>query len=448
MGQLVFQATLGGQVNLVGPNTASTYNINVPAVAGNMVTTGDTGTVTNTMCATSVYTAPGTIGSGTPNTGAFTTLSGSTSVTTPIVKSASSLTLQTNGTTTAVTIDTSQNVGIGATPSAWYNTGNLQVGSYAAFYTNSSLGSTELTSNTYRSASSTWNYIAANYASRYQQYDGTHRWSTAASGSVGGAVTWSESMRIDSSGNVGIGTSSPAPGGLTIYKASTPYVKVQDGTNYVNIGVDTASGGYAFYNSYSGHKFLVNTGVTEAMRIDSSGNLLVGTTSSSIAASPGIKLGQSATAATIGIVTDTAANTGSYHLYNVNATNNGYRFYVNTNGGIANFSANNVNLSDERTKTNIQDAGGYLAKICSIPVRTFKYKDQTDDLLNLGVIAQEVEAVAPELVDVSGFGETPEDGVPLKAIYQTDLQYALMKCIQEQQALITQLQADVAELKG
>lgn len=51
MGQLVFQAALGGQVNLVGPNTASTYNINVPAVAGNMVTTGDTGTVTTTMLA-------------------------------------------------------------------------------------------------------------------------------------------------------------------------------------------------------------------------------------------------------------------------------------------------------------------------------------------------------------------------------------------------------------
>jgi hypothetical protein len=51
MGQLVFQAALGGQVNLVGPNTASTYSINVPAVAGNMVTTGDTGTVTTTMLA-------------------------------------------------------------------------------------------------------------------------------------------------------------------------------------------------------------------------------------------------------------------------------------------------------------------------------------------------------------------------------------------------------------
>lgn len=51
MGQLVFQAALGGQVNLVGPNTASTFNLNVPAVAGTVVTTGDTGTVTTTMLA-------------------------------------------------------------------------------------------------------------------------------------------------------------------------------------------------------------------------------------------------------------------------------------------------------------------------------------------------------------------------------------------------------------
>ena len=112
----------------------------------------------------------------------------------------------------------------------------------------------------------------------------------------------------------------------------------------------------------------------------------------------------------------------------------GTRAEIRSNGGLANYSANNANLSDARTKTDIVDAGNYLAKICAIPVRTFKYKDQTDDLLNLGVIAQEVETIAPELVDVSGFGETPEDGIPLKAIYQTDLQYALMKAIQELKA--------------
>jgi hypothetical protein len=38
MGQLTFQATLGGAVNLVGPNTASNFNLNVPAVASTIAT--------------------------------------------------------------------------------------------------------------------------------------------------------------------------------------------------------------------------------------------------------------------------------------------------------------------------------------------------------------------------------------------------------------------------
>jgi hypothetical protein len=173
MSSLVFQATLGGQVNLNGPNTASTFDIAVPATTGTMVTTGDSGTVTNTMLAGSIANAKLTnssvtvgstsialgatsttldgvnVGATTPGTGAFTTLSasstvsgagfstylasppaiggtaaaagtftilsGTTSVTTPIVKSASSLTLQSNGTTTAVTIDTNQIMLLGAT---------------------------------------------------------------------------------------------------------------------------------------------------------------------------------------------------------------------------------------------------------------------------------------------------------------------------------------------
>jgi hypothetical protein len=47
MGQLVFQATLGGQVNLVGPNTASTFNLNVPAVSSTLATLTGTETFTN-----------------------------------------------------------------------------------------------------------------------------------------------------------------------------------------------------------------------------------------------------------------------------------------------------------------------------------------------------------------------------------------------------------------
>ncbi|NBO29479.1 MAG: hypothetical protein EBV10_09600, partial [Synechococcaceae bacterium WB6_1A_059] len=47
--------------------------------------------------------------------------------------------------------------------------------------------------------------------------------------------------------------------------------------------------------------------------------------------------------------------------------------------------------------------------------------------------------VIPELINNDGFGETPEDGIPLKTIYQTDLQYVLMRCIQEQQVIINEL---------
>ena len=113
------------------------------------------------------------------------------------------------------------------------------------------------------------------------------------------------------------------------------------------------------------------------------------------------------------------------------------RAYLLSNGGIGNYSANNVNLSDRREKTDFNPAGEYLSKICAVPVQTFKYLGQTDSELNLGVVAQDVQVVAPELVTESNWG-TEENPKMRLSIYQTDLQYALMKCIQEQQALITQ----------
>ena len=123
----------------------------------------------------------------------------------------------------------------------------------------------------------------------------------------------------------------------------------------------------------------------------------------------------------------------------------GIRFQVRSNGGIANYQANDANLSDAREKTNIQLAGSYLDKICSIPVKTFNYIDQNrenDDGLTLGVIAQDVQAVAPELVMESDWGTEDEPRMRL-SIYQTDLQYALMKCIQELKAEVDSLKAQL-----
>jgi hypothetical protein len=124
------------------------------------------------------------------------------------------------------------------------------------------------------------------------------------------------------------------------------------------------------------------------------------------------------------------------------------RFKLQSNGGLANFQANNVNLSDERTKKEIFPLESYWDKFKAIEIVKFKYKDQTHDDFNIGVIAQQVESVAPEFIDIDGWGETPEDDIPLKSVYTADLHHATIKVLQEAMAKIEILEARVQELEN
>ena len=139
------------------------------------------------------------------------------------------------------------------------------------------------------------------------------------------------------------------------------------------------------------------------------------------------------------------------------SNNAGTRALIKNDGGISNYSANNVNLSDRREKKNFAPSKSYLDTVCAIPVQTFNYIDQdleNDSGLTLGVVAQDVQAVAPELITESNWGTQDEPKMRL-SIYQTDLQYALMKSIQElktivdaQSALITGQAAEIVALKA
>jgi hypothetical protein len=198
----------------------------------------------------------------------------------------------------------------------------------------------------------------------------------------------------------------------------------------------------ATLRTVSNHPLIFGTNNTERARFDTGGNLVVGTSTAinghTFRSSEGACTYRPTTTATFGI----------HHFYSNFGSTQNLMAYFAANGGLQNYSANNVNLSDERVKTDILPVGSYWDKVKALQVVTYKYRHQSDGEDNLGVIAQQVESVAPEFVSNNGFGETPADGVPLKSIYETDLHYATLKALQEAMTRIETLEAEVAALKG
>jgi hypothetical protein len=223
-------------------------------------------------------------------------------------------------------------------------------------------------------------------------------------------------------------------------------------------GIGAASSGL-FLATALASPITFTTNNAEVGRFDSSGNLLVGLTSaasrkfyvvgdtsnylSTLANTNGSPYG-------LQISYTGAAPNGTINHFIYAEDSSALRMSLRSNGGIANYSANNSNLSDRREKTNFAPAGDYLAKICAIPVQTFNYIDQNleeDGGLTLGVVAQDVQEVAPELVTESDWSAEKDGSKMRLSVYQTDLQYALMKCIQEQQALIQSLTTRITALE-
>ena len=267
-----------------------------------------------------------------------------------------------------------------------------------------------------------------------------------------------ERLRIDSSGNVGIGTSSPSQKLSVAGDIELAQYLRQD--SKIVVGRDSGASFVRLGSGEAGDYLRFFSGGAERMRVDSSGNLLVGTTSGTtntfLKGSSGVPT----------LIVRNNQNSGTLFGINANfsgaAPNDATSFFlqcndtgaeratIRSNGGLANYQGNNVNLSDRREKKDFAPAGSYLDKICAIPVQTFNYIDQSEDDpgLTLGVVAQDVQAVAPELVMESDWSAEKDGSKMRLSIYQTDLQYALMKCIQEQQAIIESLKArlDAANL--
>jgi len=172
--------------------------------------------------------------------------------------------------TVRMLFDTSGNVGIGVTPSAWgSNRKVLQVGSYASILSDNANATLQVSSNAYNNGTNNI-YINTSYATLYQSYLGQHQWYIAPSGTAGNTITFTQAMTLDASGNLGIGTSSPAAK-FQVSGASETRIFTTNSTASVTAqtGAETST---AYVGSYTNHPLVIRTNDTERVRIDTVGN--------------------------------------------------------------------------------------------------------------------------------------------------------------------------------
>jgi len=326
-------------------------------------------------------------------------LATSPTITTPTISqitsaTATALTLQSAG-TTAITVDTSQNVGIGTTSPSTY--GKLAVygtnagGDIAAKIVNSSI-----------SASSTTSLILSDTTGALVKLVGDNAGSVSSLRAVDrntllsfwtGASGGAEAMRINSSGAVGIGTTSPGSK-LTVVDSTT--------TTGYNLDVQSTaasySGSFARYQLTQGAtvsaevwRVFMGAGATEIVRVSGNG--------------------------------DFKNATGVYGT-----------------------------LSDIKLKENIVDTTPKLDKLIQVRVVNYNLKAETGQVAHkqLGFVAQELEQVFPGLVEDSP--DKDNDGNSLGTVTKTVKLSVfipmLVKAIQEQQALIISLTARITALEN
>ena len=274
-------------------------------------------------------------------------------------------------------------------------------------------------------------------------YASTH---TFYAGTAGGT----RAVDIDSSGNMLVGKTSLGTGNTAKITAEGRYATWNTGSSSWMFGVNGTA--YTWSDISSGSE-------VERARIDSSGNLLVGTTSN-ISSAPIIAAQQ--TSSTVNACFGANAASSSY-VYNIvdlttgTASGTGFNFlkcrvsnYGTTvlqilgNGNVQNANNSYGSTSDIKLKENVIDATPKLAQLNQ--VRVVNYNFIGDAQKQIGVIAQELEQIFPGMVeDIPDRDEKGNDlGTTTKSVKYSVFVPMLIKAIQE---LNEKVEAQAAEIK-
>ena len=345
-------------------------------------------------------------------------------------------------------------------------------------------------------------------SAQYNLGGGVHRWFNAAAGTANNNITWTQAMTLTAAGNLGIGTSSPnaklelggtnpnmyfgpvatGSGGYLSYNTSGNYFAINAVTQGVgyrnialandggNVGIGTSSpsekltvngsinlptintwvrgAGHNvlqvdatrtyFYGGTNGVQFRTADNVSALVDITNAGNLLVGTTSSSISNTAGSRFIDSGR--TLNIV-----NTGAvYPSIITNQVGYGgktisFRYTDSEKGYIETTSTNVIysTTSDYRLKNTIAPMTGALDKVALLKPVTYKWNEDGSD--GQGFIAHELAEVMPDCVTgtkdaVDENGNPKYQGIDTSFLVAT-LTAALQEALAEINALKARLDA-------
>jgi hypothetical protein len=271
-------------------------------------------------------------------------------------------------------------------------------------------------------------------------------------------------VTIDASQNVGVGTASPgfkldvSVANARVSRFSYPsgaalYVYCNSSSSDISgiFSENAANNGYTM-NSTSNYINMFTNG-TERMRINSTGSILTGATSvtglaTGSAVNPGFIMTDGGAK---GICTSQENTDCNFYMSKAAGYSSGIyvRFYVNnsqigkieTNGS----STSYVTSSDYRLKEEIQPMTGALAKVAQLKPVTYKWK--SDGSAGEGFVAHELQEICPLAVSGEKDALNKDGNIEPQGIDTSFLVATLTAAIQEQQALITTLQTQVAALQ-
>jgi hypothetical protein len=314
---------------------------------------------------------------------------------------------------TDMTLNSSGNLGIGVTPSAWRTTWKaLQIGSKACL-ASGTVGQPILADNAYQNTSNQWIYLTTEGASNYEQAQGIHYWYTAASGTAGNAISFTQAMTLDASGSLALGRTSATAYGTTTLSVDgagggfidTYYAGTRKGYMYSTSGTFSLA-------TVSTTPLTFETNGSERARIDGSGNFLVNSTTNDqwyTSSNAGFTLNSSNFLAI-------ARSGGSVFIAN-RLTNDGDIVEFKRSGsGVGSISVTTLltsynTTSDYRRKFNVKDLTGSGTFIDALKPRTFDW--DTGDK-GVGFIAHEFAEVSPSSVN----GEKDAVDAEGKPVYQ------------------------------